>query len=227
MDATNSTLKRPGNIRSLEFVESPSVLTLTAGSQPFVSDLNGDQIDDVLFNNDEESTKKLTVAIFNSQKDAYDLVSFHDVMIDQETCHGSPKSPLVNPILSSPHSVSMVDFDGDCMSDLFLTLQEADDPDKKYLEIYLRRERKHSVNETGRAKLSIPGTGSLCLAQSDDISANQNAQLFEFADVDRDGLIDMLFLTSKRTMNFIVNYNLLPAPATYAIEQALGGVKKN
>lgn len=220
-------MKRPGNIRTLEFVESPTVLTLTAGSQPFVEDLNGDQIDDVLFNNDEESTKKLSVAIFNSQKNTYDIVAFHDVMIDKETCHDGPKSPLVNPILSSPHSVSMVDFDGDCMADLFLTLQEADDPDKKYFEIYLRRERKPSTSETGNAKLTIPGTGSLCLAQSDDISANQNAQLFEFADVDRDGLIDMLFLTSKKTMNFIVNYNQLPAPATYAIEQALVGAKRN
>ena len=33
-------------------------------------------------------------------------------------------------------------------------------------------------------------------------------------------------MTSKRTMNFIVNYNQLPAPETFAIEQALGS-KKN
>ena len=126
----------------------------------------------MLFNNDEESTKKLSIAIFNTTKNNYDILGFYDVMIDQDTCQGGPKSPLVNPILSTPQSVSMVDFDGDCMSDLFLTLQEADDPDKKYFEIYLRRERKTGVNETSRAKSTIPGTGSLCLAQSDDISSN-------------------------------------------------------
>ena len=29
---------------------------------------------------------------------------------------------IENPVLTTPHSVSMVDFDGDCLSDLFLTV---------------------------------------------------------------------------------------------------------
>ena len=36
--------------------------------------------------------------------------------------------------------------------------------------------------------------------------------MFEFADIDRDGMIDMLFLTNKHTMNIIINYNMLPSP---------------
>ena len=76
-------------------------------------------------------------------------------MIDKQSCAGSPASSLVNPVLSAPHSVSMVDFDGDCMADLFLTLEEAGDPEKKYTEIYLRREHLAKPNATMPL---IPGT---------------------------------------------------------------------
>jgi hypothetical protein len=44
----------------------------------------------------------------------------------------------------------------------------------------------------------------------EEISGMKNNQMFEFADVDRDGLIDMLFIADG--MNFIVNYNMLPQP---------------
>jgi len=36
--------------------------------------------------------------------------------------------------------------------------------------------------------------------------------MYEFVDVDRDGMIDMLFLTNKHTMNIIINYNMLQSP---------------
>ena len=38
----------------------------------------------------------------------------------------------------------MVDFDGDCMADLFVTIQDLT-TGKKYYEIYLRREISESV----------------------------------------------------------------------------------
>lgn len=41
--------------------------------------------------------------------------------------------------MTTPHSVSMVDFDGDCMSDLFMTVQDPSG-EKKMYEIYIRRE---------------------------------------------------------------------------------------
>lgn len=40
--------------------------------------------------------------------------------------------------------------------------------------------------------------------------------MFEFADIDRDGMVDMLFITDRNTMNFIVNYNMLDSPAEIA-----------
>jgi hypothetical protein len=51
------------------------------------------------------------------------------------------------------------------------------------------------------------------------ISQIQNSQIFEFADIDRDGFIDMLFLTDKKTMNFIVAYNMLKGTNDYASTQ--------
>lgn len=57
------------------------------------------------------------------------------------------------------------------------------------------------------------GLGSFCLAQYDEISTIQNNFIFDFADIDRDGMIDMLFLTDKQTMNFIVHYNMLMSPS--------------
>lgn len=43
-----------------------------------------------------------------------------------------------------PHSAALIDFDGDCMADLFVTVQDLT-TGKKYYEIYLRRERSESV----------------------------------------------------------------------------------
>ncbi len=41
--------------------------------------------------------------------------------------------------LSIPHTVAQVDFDGDCLSDLFMTVYDASSG-KTFYEIYLRRE---------------------------------------------------------------------------------------
>ena len=41
-------------------------------------------------------------------------------MVDP-TC-GGLASPVAAPELTTPHSVSMLDLDGDCLSDLFLTV---------------------------------------------------------------------------------------------------------
>ena len=63
------------------------------------------------------------------------------------------------------------------------------------------------------------GMNSFCLVQVDDISRVQNNQIFDFADIDQNGMVDMIFLTDKKTMNFIVNYNMLPPPDYHSIWQ--------
>lgn len=133
---------RSNNIRSLSFMETKDIIYLYKDSQAFISDLNGDMIDDIIFNNAENNqfTQKgrINVAIYNSDKNSYDLHNFKTAMVDDDC--GGLQSPIDNPILTSPHTVSRPDFDGDCMADLFLTIQDENDPSKKYYEIYLRRE---------------------------------------------------------------------------------------
>ena len=47
----------------------------------------------------------------------------------------------------------MIDFDGDCMADLFVTIQDLT-TGRKYYEIYLRREKSESI-EIGHKTSSI------------------------------------------------------------------------
>jgi hypothetical protein len=190
-------------------------LYLTKDSQPFIGDLNGDMIDDLIFNNAENnhhtSKGRLNVAIYMPDKNAYDVHNFKNAMVDED-CQGLT-SVIDNPMLTTPHSVSMPDFDGDCMSDLFLTIQDEHDPSKKIYEIYIRREQLTNLTYSSGALKTMSSNfqNGFCLAQFDDISKIQNSQIFEFADIDRDGFVDMLFLTDKKTMNFIVAYNMLKA----------------
>jgi len=58
-------------------------------------------------------------------------------MVDSDC--GGFTSQVETPSLTTPHSVSMIDFDGDCLSDLFLTVED-ESSNKLYYEIYLRRE---------------------------------------------------------------------------------------
>lgn len=116
--------KAGGNIKSIQFQEVPQILYLTKGSQPFVGDINGDYYDDVIFNNMDAKGPggKLDVAIFNPETKKYDIGNFKDKMVDPNC--GGLASPLAAAELTTPHSVSLVDFDGDCLSDLFLTVQD-------------------------------------------------------------------------------------------------------
>ena len=63
----------------------------------------------------------------------------------------------------------MVDFDGDCLADLFMTVEDGNDPSVKYYEIYLRQERKINNDAISR-ELLTNGKQSFCLIQVDDIS---------------------------------------------------------
>lgn len=113
--------KSEGTMKSLNFIEGPQTLNLTKDSQPFVGDINGDLYDDIIFNNlNAGPGGALNVAIFNPRLKKYDIGNFKDKMVDP-SCDGLT-SPLKNVELTTPHSVSMLDFDGDCLADLFITI---------------------------------------------------------------------------------------------------------
>lgn len=149
MGGSNMVYKS-SDIRSLTFMETNDILYLTKDSQPFIGDLNGDMIDDIIFNNAENNHHtakgRLNVGIYMPEKNAYDVHNFKNAMVDED-CQGL-SSIMEKPMLTTPHSVSMPDFDGDCMSDLFITLQDEEDPSKKIYEIYIRREQLQNVTDS-------------------------------------------------------------------------------
>ena len=156
--------KTEGIIKSLVFEEVPQLFYLTKDSQPFIGDINGDFFDDIIFNNLDAVSSPggaLNVAIYNPKTNKYDVGNFREKMVDTDC--GGFKSPLQNGVeLTTPHSVSFLDFDGDCLSDLFITVQDPQNPKKKYYEIYLRREQIQS-KETLQ-KPNTNGRNSFCLA---------------------------------------------------------------
>lgn len=66
------------------------------------------------------------------------------MLVHDSSLFGCEKRPGLNKqgqssrILSVPHSSATVDFDGDCMNDLFLTV--TDSSGKSFYEIYVRKE---------------------------------------------------------------------------------------
>ena len=103
--------------------------------------------------------------------------------------------------LSQPHSSSLIDLDGDCISDLFLTVKDAS-TGKHYYEIYLRRERL-SLQSDDSAAEEVSGFNAFCLVAREEVEPEWN---FKFADVDRDGMIDLVYTAGT---DLTVHYNRL------------------
>jgi integrin alpha FG-GAP repeat containing protein 1 len=135
--SSGSTIVRFFDRKDDGYVEVPKYFTIESNSHPFVGDLNGDFLDDLMFTDVSGGIK----------------IAFQVVMVGEETFVikdfaaaiplAKPEPGCMTPVasnrLTSPHSVSMIDFDGDCMSDLFVTVQDSNSGAKFY-EIWLRRE---------------------------------------------------------------------------------------
>lgn len=75
-------------IKSISFIKVSQEFKMTKYSQAFIGDLSGDQIDDILFNNeDAKAGGKLQVAIFNTKLLSYDVANFKETMVDPD-CNG-------------------------------------------------------------------------------------------------------------------------------------------
>ena len=120
------------------FVTVRFQLPIEQDSQPFIADLNGDFLEDVLFT--DTSSNNVMVALQTDVKDTpFVVTDFRSSMIVRDPNEGCISGDMAHKRLTIPHSVAMVDFDGDCLSDLFLTVQDVSSG-RKYYEIYLRRE---------------------------------------------------------------------------------------
>ena len=94
-------------------------------------------------------------------------------MLDNDETDGCLQRKSGKRRLSSPHSVSLIDFDGDCLSDLFLTVTDASSG-KNYYEIYLRRDKLDQLDSqddyTSNSNFSdIRGLNTFCLVTREEI----------------------------------------------------------
>ena len=66
---------------------------------------------------------------------------FDSSMTVLDETEGCLQRKITKKKLSTPHSTSLLDLDGDCMSDLFITVTDTS-TGKSYYEIYHRREKE-------------------------------------------------------------------------------------
>ena len=131
--------KKETGIDDFSWVVSEQYITIESNSQPFITDLNGDFLEDVMFNQPGSSDIMIAFQV-PSDPTALHMTSFNDALIaDDDDC----MTPFDSKQLTTPHSVAMLDFDGDCMSDLFLTSKHGGE---NYYEFYMRRERSRSAD---------------------------------------------------------------------------------
>lgn len=83
---------------------------------------------------------------------------------------------------------------------MFLTVIDSS-TGKSYYEIYHRREQETFITEdeqssanTTTEPVSIKGLNSFCLIMREEVPAHTK-NLFTFADIDRDAMVDLLFMT--------------------------------
>ena len=90
------------------------------------------------------------------------VMSFNDAIVGSDA-ESACITPFSSKALSTPHSTAMVDFDGDCMVDLFVTVQSGG---RTYYETYIRRERGDNVElDEATSQKHTPGHNGTTRAQ--------------------------------------------------------------
>ena len=111
--------------------------------------MNGDFLDDILYT-EAGASSQIVVALqlpsaSTSEPPAFYTSSFDNTLPVRDAEEGCIQKPIENKRMTVPHSAALVDFDGDCLADLFMTVQDLT-TGKKYYEIYLRREKSETVD---------------------------------------------------------------------------------
>jgi hypothetical protein len=110
-------------------------------------------------------------------------------------------------IFSAPHSNSFIDLNGDCMPDIFVQKQREISTGTypvyhNYYEIYVQKlfndKQMYCLKQTDMVLTPQMGGGYAAGSQ-------ENIPLIDFTDIDRDGMIDMVFFHNK---SIYVYYNL-------------------
>ena len=120
------------------------------------------------------------------------------------------RSPEDDDIISTPHSNSFLDLNGDCMPDIFLQKTGVVNNTKgtkgkayhNYYEIYTQRQHRGQQMYC----LLDSNAGMHVLSKQPVGNRHEQVPLIEFVDIDRDGMIDMFFYYKSK---IYVYYNKL------------------
>lgn len=103
--------------------------------------MNGDYLEDIVYT---DVNHELKVAFQKRNPIELFIADFDPALLVTDETEGclQRRSGSGKRRLSTPHSTSLIDLDGDCLSDLFLTVTDQQ-TGKSYYEIYHRREKEY------------------------------------------------------------------------------------
>jgi hypothetical protein len=79
-------------------------------------------LEDILYT--DPVSKKIMVALQKRNPNELTISDFDSSMLVQDETEGCLSRKTGTKKLSQPHSTSLIDLDGDCMSDLFMTVTD-------------------------------------------------------------------------------------------------------
>ena len=191
-----------------------SDVSLYPGSQPLALDVNGDQAMDLLY---QSASDGLKVALGSrTATETYTPTSFFSTFALSNEDNADCETPNTEDIISLPNSNAFVDLNGDCVPDLLLTrqtagsLKDSSQTVNTYYQIY--------------QQVFVGGQSRYCLAAQDgklvgpsDVRSTQDFKsspmpFIEISDFNRDGMLDMAFVSETGVLNILLNSLEAPGP---------------
>jgi hypothetical protein len=142
----------------------------------------------------------ITVAIGDRDEPGkYTSWNFFDNYVVSTTEDSNCLQPNKSDVTSIPNSNAFIDFDGDCMPDLFLT--RTNSAGQSYYEIYIQMMIISSLGERTQKYCLVDSQGGALTS-----STNTEMPLVDMVDMNRDGMVDLVFVDSE-TNKLQVLYN--------------------
>ena len=173
-------------LQTNEVFNAELAIKIPNNSQPVLLDLNLDLMLEILLNV-EDLNENATAAVY-SFSDSLEFVSnLNSFLSESDGC-----LQFENLEISYPHSIGFVDLNKDCLPDLFITINRSE---KLYFEVWLNVKN-----------------GLYCNVLSE--AAPDGAQQVSFADIDRNGVEDIIFpvcvgidCNEKQEIHIVYNHN--------------------
>ncbi|KAL9936040.1 hypothetical protein V8E36_004882 [Tilletia maclaganii] len=192
------------------FAQKPIDIDSTTAAQPLMLDASGDMRTDFLAHpfSSANTLASSTSAPLQLWRNNFTRPSRHfpgsSGFVRQDLAffdkHGKPTSSSCR--LAHPHSSAFVDLNGDCLADIFLVCQSSVSSSGLSYEIWI------ASNDAGSSSKAASPFGYV-LSHSGDLPPGSGA--LSFADMDRDGTIDVIFPScesgSKGECHINIAYN--------------------